>query len=261
MIDTRTLIPLILSCIAGLSTVLGAFIVFFSKSNNKKLITFALGFSAGVMITVSFTDLFPAAEEALTKFHGNIKGLLYTLLFMSIGSLMAFLIDKFIPENNENGMLSNKGSNQNLYRIGLFSMIAIMVHNFPEGIATFISGYEDISLGIYITIAIMLHNIPEGISIAIPIYCSTNKKSTAFLYTFISGIAEPIGAIITLLFLKPFINEVLLGITFAIVCGIMLYIAFEELLPGSIETNHRSLYLSSVFLGILIIPISHLVIH
>lgn len=261
MLDQRTLIPLALSCIAGLSTVLGAFVVFFSKSSNKKLITFALGFSAGVMITVSFTDLFPAAEEALSKAHGNIKGLMYTLIFLLIGSLMAFLIDKFIPENNETGMLSSQGKNQNLYRIGLFSMIAIMIHNFPEGIATFVSGYEDISLGIYITIAIMLHNIPEGISIAIPIYCSTNKKGKAFLYTFISGIAEPIGALITLLFLRSFISEILLGITFAIVCGIMLYIAFEELLPGSIETNHKGLYLVSVFLGILIIPISHLVIH
>lgn len=261
MIDQRTLIPLILSCIAGLSTVLGAFVVFFSKSNNKKLITFALGFSAGVMITVSFTDLFPAAENALTKSHGNLKGIMYTLIFMLLGSLMAFLIDRFIPENNEKGMLSNKHNDQTLYRIGIFSMIAIMVHNFPEGIATFVSGYEDISLGIYITIAIMLHNIPEGISIAIPIYCSTNKKGKAFFYTFISGIAEPVGALITFMFLRSFINEVLLGITFAVVCGIMLYIAFEELIPGSLETEHKGLYLVSIFLGILIIPISHLVLH
>lgn len=261
MSDSRFLLPLILSCIAGLSTVLGSFIVFFSKSNNKKLTTFALGFSAGVMITVSLTDLFPAAEESISKFHGNIKGLFYTILFMLLGSLMAFLIDRFIPQNNENGMFSSKGKdNQNLYRIGLFSMIAIMVHNFPEGIATFISGYEDISLGIYITFAIMLHNIPEGISIAVPIYCSSNSKVQAFKYTFISGIAEPIGALITYLFLRPFINELLLGITFAIVCGIMLYIAFEELIPGSLENNNKKLYLISIFLGVLIIPISHILL-
>lgn len=256
-LDKSSILPLILSVVAGLSTVLGAFIVFISKSENKRLISFALAFSAGVMITISFTDLFPSAEIALSKFLGKTFGVIYTLLFILCGILMALLIDKFIPEEEKN-MPSNSKDNSNLYRVGFVSMIAIMLHNFPEGIATFISGYEDISLGIYVTIAIALHNIPEGISVAIPIYYSTKSKLQAIKMTFISGIAEPIGALITFLFLKPFINELILGVVFAVVAGIMLYISFGELIPTSRKYGHHNLYLLGIFIGILFIPLTHI---
>lgn len=256
-LDKSSILPLILSVVAGLSTVLGAFIVFISKSENKRLISFALAFSAGVMITISFTDLFPSAEIALSKFLGKTFGVIYTLLFILCGILMALLIDKFIPEEEKN-MPSNNKDNSNLYRVGFVSMIAIMLHNFPEGIATFISGYEDISLGIYVTIAIALHNIPEGISVAIPIYYSTKSKLQAIKMTFISGIAEPIGALITFLFLKPFINELILGVVFAVVAGIMLYISFGELIPTSRKYGHHNLYLLGIFIGILFIPLTHI---
>lgn len=258
MFDSRSLIPLLLSLFAGMSTVIGAFIVFFSKSENKKLITFALAFSAGVMITISFTDLFPAAEEALTKYHGKFQGVLFTILFMLIGVLIAMLIDHFIPDNEKNNPNIVNGKSSSLYRVGFVSMIAIMLHNFPEGVATFVSGYQDTTLGIYIAMAVALHNIPEGISIAMPIYYATNSKAKAFKYTFISGIAEPIGALLAFLFLKPFINEMILGIIFALVSGIMLYIAFQELIPESRKYGFNGLYVFSIFLGICIIPISHI---
>lgn len=254
LIDYKSLFPLILSLLAGLSTVLGAFMVFFSKSNNKKLITFSLALSAGVMITISFTDLYPSACNSLMKNKGDILGILYSLLFMIIGIIIAALIGHIIPSYN-NEILDNSNS---LYRIGFVTMIALMLHNFPEGIATFISGYEDKSLGIYIAIAISLHNIPEGISIAMPIYYSTNNKVKAFKYTLLSGIAEPLGALTAFLLLKPFINEIILGICFAIVSGIMLYIAFEELIPESRSYGYNFIYLFSLVLGICIIPLSHL---
>lgn len=257
MLDNQSFIPLLLSVIAGLSTVIGAFIVFFSKSESKILITFSLAFSAGVMITISFTDLFKTAEETLSKYHGKAYGVFFSLLFLIIGAILAMLIDHFIP-NEEKVITTNNISNAKLYRVGFVSMIALMLHNFPEGIATFVSAYESTTLGIYITIAIALHNIPEGISIAMPIYYSTGSKLKAFKYTFYSGIAEPIGAFIAFLFLKPFINEIILSVIFAIVSGIMLYIAFAELIPASRKYGYHKTYLLAIFSGICIIPISHI---
>lgn len=255
MFNNQSTFPMILSLLAGMSTVIGAFIVFFSKSQNKKLITFALSFSAGVMITVSFTDLFVSAEETLSKHHGNFKGVVFTLIFLLIGALMALLIDRFIPDEPRQ-VSSERG--EKLYRVGFVSMIALMIHNFPEGIATFVSGYESTTLGISIALAIALHNIPEGISVAMPIYYSTGSKAKAFKYTFISGLAEPIGAFLAFLFLRPFINEVILAIIFAIVAGIMLYISFEELIPAARKYGYDKLYVLSIFLGICIIPLSHI---
>ena len=178
---------------------------------------------------------------------------------MIIGVFIAFLIDHFIPDESKNNPSKGNGSG-NLYRVGFVSMIAMMLHNFPEGVATFVSGYQSTSLGIYIAMAIALHNIPEGISIAMPIYYSTGSKSKAFKYTFISGMAEPIGALLAFLFLKPFINEVILSVIFALVAGIMLYIAFQELIPESRVYGYNRLYIFSVILGICIIPISHIFI-
>ncbi len=258
MIHSQSFIPLLLSLIAGLSTVIGAFILFFSKTQNKKLITFALSFSAGVMITVSFTDLFSSAEETLVKYNGNFKGIILALFFLICGALIALLIDKFIP--NEDVTLNNSNSKK-LYRVGFVSMIALMIHNFPEGIATFVSGYESTSLGISIALAIALHNIPEGIAIAMPIYYSTKSKVKAFKYTLYSGLAEPFGAFIAFLFLRPYINEIILAITFALVAGIMLYISFAELIPTAREYKYNKTYLFSIFLGIVTIVLSHMYAH
>lgn len=258
MLDTKIIFPLILSTLAGMSTIIGAIIIFFSKYNNKRLITFSLGFSAGVMISISFSDLLPSAEETLSKYQGNTNGVILALLFLVIGVIIALLIDSFIPE--EQNINSNKSKGK-LYKVGFVSMLALMIHNFPEGIATFVSGYESPTLGVSIATAIALHNIPEGISIAVPIYYSTGRKSSAFKYTFLSALAEPIGAFLAFLFLTPFINEVVLAIIFAIVAGIMLYISFAELIPAARLYGYNKLYLFSIFLGIFIIPLSHGLFH
>lgn len=256
MFNLHSVLPIFLSLLAGLSTVIGAFIVFFSPSGNKKLITFALAFSAGVMITISFTDLLPTVEKTLTNHFGIFNGVILSLVFLIVGILVAMLIDKFISLGTKNN--SSEDKNNNLYRVGFVSMIALMLHNFPEGIATYISGYQSLSLGINLTIAIALHNIPEGIAIAMPIYYSSKSKSKAFKYTFFSGIAEPIGAVFAFLFLKPYINDLILSIIFALVTGIMLYISFEELIPEARIYGYNKLYIFSLVLGICIIPISHI---
>ena len=226
MIDKASLFPLLLSTIAGLSTVLGAVIIFFSKTRNEKFLTFSLGFSAGVMITVSFTDLFPTAQEAISKYHGKVNGILWSILFLLIGALMAYLIDIFIPEE-EKGSIPNSNNNFDIFRVGLVSTIA-------------------------------LHNIPEGIAIAMPIYFATKSKYRALKYSFLSGMAEPLGALIAFLCLKPFINELILGIIFAVVCGIMIYISLDELIPSSRKYGYTGLSVASIFLGISIMPITHL---
>ena len=259
MIDKNSLFPLILSSISGLSTVIGAVLVFFTKTKNNRFLTFSLGFSAGVMITVSFTDLFPAAQEAISKYHGKANGILWSILFMLIGALMAFLIDSFIPDE-EKSQVPKDDKNFGLFRVGLVSTIALMIHNFPEGIATFVSGYQDAALGISVTLAIALHNIPEGIAIAMPIYFATKSRAKALKYSFLSGMAEPLGAFISFLFLKPFINDLVLGIVFAVVSGIMMYISFSELIPSSREYGHIKLSLASIFLGVAIMPITHLLL-
>ena len=226
MIDKTSLFPLLLSTIAGLSTVLGAVIIFFNKTRNKKFLTFSLGFSAGVMITVSFTDLFPTAQEAISKYHGKVNGILWSILFLLIGALMAYLIDIFIPEE-EKGIVPKCNNNFDIFRVGLVSTIA-------------------------------LHNIPEGIAIAMPIYFATKSRFKAIKYSFLSGMAEPLGALIAFLCLKPFINELILGIIFAVVCGIMIYISLDELIPSSRKYGYTRLSVASIFLGISIMPITHL---
>ena len=257
MFNENIIIPLLLSFFAGLSTVIGAFIVFFSNINKRVILTFSLAFSAGVMISISLLDLFVSSHDFLTKHFGNSKGILYSITFLLIGVLMSALITALIPDENIGG---NTLENKRLFKIGLTSMLALMLHNFPEGIATFISGYESLSLGMSVALAITLHNIPEGIAIAMPIYHSTNSKYLAFKYTFLSGISEPIGAFFAFLFIKPYINELVLSIIFLLVSGIMLYIALVDLLPTAKSYSENKIFTLSLFLGIILIPISHIFI-
>lgn len=255
MFDINSTIALIISFFSGISTIIGAFIIFFSK-NNKRLISFSLAFSSGVMIVISLTDLFIMSKNYLINLKGETLGTLFCLFFLSCGIIMAMLINKLIPDPNKNLSSSN-----DLHKVAFFSMIALIIHNFPEGIATFASGYKDTSLGISVAVAIALHNIPEGISIAVPVYFSTKSKLKALKYTFLSGLAEPIGAFITFLFLKPYINETILSIIFSIVSGIMLYLSFSELIPTSLKYGTKRTFIFGIFLGILLIPLTHIFLH
>lgn len=253
--EQNALAALVISSVAGLSTMLGALIIFLTKSKSEKIVSCSLGFAAGVMISVSYADLLPQAQRAFAINGDDKSGIIFSVLYMSVGLFLALLIDYFVPheEFDEN---RNDKPHQNLYRVGFVSMVAMMLHNFPEGIATFMAGYKDPTLGLSIGLAIAFHNIPEGISVAMPIYFATEDKRTALKYTFISGIAEPIGAIMTFALLRPFINEYFLGAIFAVVAGIMIYISFEELIPTSRQYGYSRMALLSSFAGILIMPLS-----
>lgn len=240
--------PFLLNTIAGLSTMLGTILIFITKKN-KTIIIASLSFAAAVMLTVSFTDLIPESINMLSTTFKIIPTILILLIFVNIGIIISSTINKYVPNNYDN----------NLYRVGIISMLAIILHNIPEGIATFMAGNTDLSLGITLTIAIALHNIPEGISISIPIYYATGSKSKALLFTFISGLSELFGAIITYLFLKPFINNTIIGCLFAIIAGIMTHISISELLPTSFKYNNLKYTITFFILGSIFMIICHLI--
>lgn len=236
----------LLTSIAGFSTLLGTIFIFLKLKNENKLINIALSFAAGVMISVSLTDLIPESSNLLN--YNLFLKMLYILISINIGIIISMFIDHFIPGNND------------LYRVGIISMIAIILHNIPEGIATYMATTHDQHLGICLTIAIALHNIPEGISISLPIYYATKSKKKALLYTFISGISELLGAVITSLFLEKYINDFVMGILLGTISGIMIYIAFYELLKEAINYNNKKITIISIIIGSIIMIISHLLI-
>ena len=244
-----------MSFFAGMTTLLGAFIVFIIKKKNEKFITISLGFSAGVMISVSFNNLLPHAQEYLIAYSGEHIGVILTVLFLIFGVSLTYGLDRLVPHD----IIPAEGGKEhkNLFRVGFVSMLAITLHNFPEGIATFMSGYRDIELGISIAIAISMHNIPEGISVATPIYFATGSKRKAFRFTLISALSEPVGAVLTFLILRPFINNLMMGILFAFISGIMLYITIEELIPSSRQYGHTRVALISTFIGICLMPLAN----
>ncbi len=249
---------LLLSSAAGLSTLLGAAVICFTNGRNERMLSVALGFAAGIMLSVSFTDLYPNAELLFRAIHSDKMAVSFSVLFLIAGLLIAAMIDRFVPHEAYDP-LTGETPHKNLFRVGVVSTIAIGLHNFPEGIATFMAGYKDISLGVSITLAISLHNIPEGIAVAMPIYYATNNKRKAVFYTFLSGAAEPVGALAAFLVLRPFIDDFVLGAVFAAVAGIMIYITIEELIPSSRQYGHDKEALLATFTGICLMPLSHVI--
>ncbi|WP_245669366.1 zinc transporter ZupT [Caryophanon tenue] len=247
------LLALGLTLFAGLATGIGSLIAFFTQSTNKKFLSIALGFSAGVMIYVSLVEIFVKAKDALTAAHGDTKGYWLTLVGFFGGMLVIALIDRFIPKASnphevktvEDVQYAQEHAEaERLMRMGLFTALAIAIHNFPEGIATFMSVIQDPSVGVAVAIAVAIHNIPEGIAVAIPIFYATGKKMKAFKWSFASGLSEPLGALIAFLILMPFLTDTMFGIVFAGVAGIMVFISIDELLPAAkkYDEAHSSVY-------------------
>lgn len=231
----------LLTFLAGLSTLIGVLPIFIKFKNQEKIISASLAFAAGVMLCVSIIDLIPESIIMLRNNFNGISIILLSFLFIIVGIITSSSIDKYLPTINYSS----------LYKVGLISMLAIILHNIPEGIATFISTTKDTSLGISLATSIALHNIPEGISISIPIYYATKSKKKAIIYTLISALSEPLGALLTYLFLLPFISDTLLGILFSLIAGIMLHISLTELLPEA--SSYKYSKLTKTFFGIGII--------
>jgi len=254
-----------LTLFAGLSTGFGSALAFFAKRTNTKLLSIALGFSAGVMIYVSFVEIFPKAKDSLIAELGPIAGYWTTVLAFFGGIICIAIIDKLVPdfENphevhraEEMDVEGLAADFQNLYRMGLFTALAIAIHNFPEGLATFVSALKDTKLGIVIAFAIAIHNIPEGIAVSIPIFYATNNRKKAFVYSFLSGLAEPVGALIGYAILFSFLNDIVFGILFASVAGIMVFISLDELLPTAREYGRYHLAAYGLVAGMAVMALS-----
>ncbi len=248
MINIATLLyALILTSIAGLSTTIGSLIAFILKEPSKKFISIIMGFSAGVMILISFAELLAEGIEASNFLIGHS--------FFFLGMVLMLLIDIGISHKYEFEDTERK-SNPKLEKTSLLIMIGVFIHNFPEGMVTFFGTIKNVELGILLAFAIALHNIPEGIAVAVPIYTSTKNSKKAFFWSFISGVSEPIGALIAGLVLFPFINDFILGATLAIVGGFMVYISLDELLPASRYSGFEHLSIIGIILGMVVMALS-----
>lgn len=257
--SSQILLAFLLTAIAGLSTGIGSLIALIAKKTNTNFLSFSLGFSAGIMIYVSFMEMMPEAMEQLHLAFGEKTGTLYVILAFFAGIVFINLIDFLIPESinpHEAHAVEEMNEKQKLKRTGIMVAVSIAIHNFPEGIATFTSALTSLDVAIPITIAIAIHNIPEGIAVAVPIYHSTGSRKKAFWYSFLSGLAEPLGALIAFLFLMQFWTPVLSGLVLSAVAGIMVFISLDELLPTAEKYGKHHLSISGVVLGMLVMAIS-----
>ena len=265
------LFAFLLAIFAGASTCAWAAIAFFSKQDNTKMLSAGLGFSAGVMVYLSFVELLPASIEEFNKLNEN--GEIIALFIFFVSMLACLFIDKAVPVDinpheieapeaycelrscylkdrklriakqalaQDNAPASNK----TLRRTGILTAFAIALHNFPEGFATFASGLESIKLGVVVALAVAIHNIPEGIAVSLPIYHATGQKRKAFIFAALSGLAEPLGALVGALLILPLFGASAVAVSFALVAGVMIFISFDQLFPvaKAYASGHECLY-------------------
>ena len=262
MEEHNILIPLLLTLGAGLATGIGSAIAFFAKRTNKRLLSFSLGLSGGVMIYVSFVELFHEANLSLTAEWGPRLGSVVTVASFFAGILLIGIIDRLVPsvenphEAHRVEEMDKQPRNPKLMRMGVLTALAIGIHNFPEGIATFTAAAENLTLGVAIAVAIAIHNIPEGIAVSIPIYYATGDRGKAFRLSLLSGLAEPVGALLAYLVLMPLMSPTLMGCILAAVAGIMVYISIDELLPAAREYGEAHIAIYGVVAGMALMALS-----
>ncbi|MDO4410489.1 MAG: zinc transporter ZupT [Akkermansia sp.] len=256
----------LLTTFAGLATGIGGMIAYFMKQSNTKMLTFSLGFSGGVMVYISLVELFNDSKSSLIATQGESWGSWIALIAFFGGIALAALIDYLIPEDEnpheargpEDIVDSSSGefsSTKRIKRSGILFALAIGIHNFPEGIATFAAGLDSLTLGTSIALAVAVHNIPEGMAVSVPLFYGTGSRKKALFYTFLSGLAEPIGALIAMVFLLPFLSPTLLAILFSAVAGIMVFISFDELLPMAERWGHHHISILGIIAGMLIMAL------
>lgn len=271
--EPNVLFAFLLTTIAGLATGIGSLIALLAKKTNPKFLSVSLGFSAGVMIYVSFVEIFPQALLILTNDRGVKSGTILTVTGFFIGMGIIAIIDQLIPSEENPHEIKDPSTymehqahqathdpehrkKASLMRTGVFTALAIAIHNFPEGLATFITALNSPKLAIPIVVAIAIHNIPEGISVSVPIYYATGSRRKAFKYSFLSGLAEPLGALVGYLILMPFLNDTIQGLVNAAVAGIMVFISIDELLPSAQAYGEHHLSILGFVAGMLLMAVS-----
>jgi zinc transporter, ZIP family len=240
---------LLLTSIAGLSTGIGSLLGLFFKKENSRFMSAVLGFTAGVMIGVSFFELLPSGFDEIGFTRASIA--------FTAGFIFMFLIDYFIPHEyiGQKERITDK-TDKRLLRTGMFVALGMGIHNFPEGMATFYSSLLDIRVGMAIAVAIAIHNIPEGLAVSAPIYRATGSRRRAFLWSFLSGLVEPLGAVLTAFILLPFLNSVILGYLLSGIAGLMVFISIDELMPVSRSYGYSHLPIVSFIAGMIVMILS-----
>ncbi|MCU0376707.1 MAG: zinc transporter ZupT [Bacteroidales bacterium] len=283
MLNDNVLFAFGLTLFAGLATAIGGMIAFFAKRTQTSFLAFSLGFSAGVMIYISLTEILTKAGQTLRLTFSDEQAAWFTFTSFIAGIALSALIDKILPSEGNPHELKrveqmNPGGNtpdtaecgggrhrrhghhfnrdRKLMRIGIFTAVAIGIHNFPEGIATFMAAMSDITIGISIAVAVAIHNIPEGIAVSVPVYYATGSKRKALLWSVLSGFSEPVGAAAGFFILSMFKSDIILGFVFAMVAGIMIYISFDELLPAAHKYGKHHVAIYGLISGIIVIGLS-----
>ncbi|WP_028573201.1 zinc transporter ZupT [Desulfonatronum lacustre] len=266
--EQNLLLAFALTTFAGLSTGFGSFLAFFAKRESKLFLSTALGFSAGVMIYVSFAEMLPESLKLLEPVHGE-PGAAWLMTAGFFGGIFFIgIIDRLVPEyENPHHVRSADEitsppdpSKKKLHRMGIFAALAIAIHNFPEGMATFFATLHDPALGVAIAVAVALHNIPEGIAVAVPIYYATGSRMKAFWLSMLSGLAEPLGAVIGYLILRPYFSDTVFGLVFAGVAGIMVFISIDELFPAAKEYDQGHAPVYALIVGMAVMALSLLLL-
>ena len=260
-LDQGFLFAFLITLAAGLCTGIGSVIALFTRGYQPRLLSLALSFSAGVMLFVSFVEIYPKARLAMSAALGNRAGHGATLLAFFAGIAAIALLDRLLPQHPLPPITaplqrSAQIPSQALLRTGLFTALAIGIHNFPEGLATFVGAIANPRLGVGIAIAIAIHNIPEGLAIAVPIHQATGSRSLAFSLSLASGLAEPLGALVGYGLLRHVFNDVVFGSVFASVAGVMVYLCFDELLPAARQHGAHALMMAGVVAGMAVMGLS-----
>lgn len=256
--DSAVLLAFTVTLFAGLATGIGSTIAFLSKTTNKAFFALSMGFSAGVMIYLSFAEILPKASKYIASEVDPAQASAVAAGALIGGMILMALIDAVVPsganphENTRVELMSEPDSTvsdigieqKRLLQMGVFVALAIAIHNFPEGLATFLLVLDDPKVGIALAIAVAMHNIPEGIAVSVPVYYATKSKIKAFRLSFLSGLAEPVGAVIGYLILAPFLSDLVLGVIFAMVAGVMVFLAIDTLLPTARNSSrgHLTVY-------------------
>ena len=247
----------LLALFAGLSTTIGGLAAFAANQENKKFFAVSLGFSAGVMIYVSMIEIFMKAKTALTTEMGNVLGSWVTVAAFFGGMVLIACIDRLISkEENPHELKTVDDEPKKLMQMGIFTAFSIALHNFPEGLATFVSAMQEPSVALPIVFAVAIHNIPEGIAVSVPVYQATGSKSKALWYSFVSGLAEPVGALAGWLVLIPIMTDTVYGMIFAAVAGIMVFISLDELLPAAMQYGEHHISIYGMMSGMMVMAVS-----
>jgi len=239
-VPDNILAAMALTLLAGLATGIGSLVSYFIPRPDMRYLSLSLGFAAGIMVFVAFTDLFCASRELL--------GLSYANLFFLMGMLIVYILDRAVPHLHIDGQVDS-GSDR-LCRVGIMTAVGIGIHNLPEGMTVALVTLADINLGIPIAIAIAIHNIPEGIACSVPLYCATEDRKRSCLTSFAAGMTEPLGAVIAIVLLYPFLSPAVLAAASSLVAGIMVFICFDELIPAANRYGDEHLTNLGIIAGI-----------